>query len=302
MSTFDSNRWYENSNMLSAPDQSSLGGDPAWPETIDSNGGGTAEMVAPNITAPSLQWQIWGINASYYALRSGVCSMSQWLRKVSAYSLDQLVLDSMLWKIGQWPDGSYYFTNAANGTGWLMLANTKFEMMAMKQVTTMPGKESRYKFYQLGLINNAIFSSGPGMPVQSAISSFKPSISSPSPTLSTPNIPDSTLPQNYPSSTSLVSNNGGISKGSSTAIKASLGAISLLVLIGLAFFLYPRYWNWLHIFGPLSRFPKPEESNELHGEHLTELKVPPAELKASPRHLSAELPGDEIRFISRVTS
>ena len=41
---------------------------------------------------------------------------------------------------------------------------------------------------------------------------------------------------------------------------------------------------------------------ELHGEHLRELEVPPAELRAGTRHLSAELPGDEIQFIPERTS
>lgn len=54
----------------------------------------------------------------------------QWvnMKRTPENTTDQALLDSMLWKIGQWPDGSYYFTNAANDTGWLMLRSVYLGM------------------------------------------------------------------------------------------------------------------------------------------------------------------------------
>ena len=135
MSNFDRNRWYEIQNMAGT-DQQSMSGRPGWYSFDDPNRGGIVQMAESNPSDASQQWQIWAFNASYYALRTAASIGSQWLRvgdflprndtmneqwvnmkRTPENATDQSLLDSMLWKVGQWPDGSYYFTNAANDTG-----------------------------------------------------------------------------------------------------------------------------------------------------------------------------------------
>lgn len=73
-----------------------------------------------------------------------------------------------------------------------------------------------------------------------------------------------------------------------------------LIIISIAFKVYRRRRGQIDHLKAQSQPLQPNDAKELHGEHLRELEVPPAELKAGARYLSAELPGDEIRFASEV--
>ncbi|KAL2067459.1 hypothetical protein VTL71DRAFT_1884 [Oculimacula yallundae] len=311
MSNFDRNRWYHIHNLVDTP-RLSMSAMLNYNSTGDPNNSGYVRMSPSNGTVLLQRWQIWTHNTSYYALRSAAGTGSRWMRvgnilprndavtrmyeesvnmrDIAKENVDQELLDAMLWKVGEWPDGSCYFTNAANGTGFL-LVTSDLNPMIMERKTDMPGKESRFKFEELEPINDPVFSVG------------IPSLSNPT---SVATVPSSTSSPDFDSTaispTSPPDLGSGMSKGATTALQASLGTCSLLVLIGLCFFLYPRYWNWLHRFTPVPKVYESEEANELHANHIVELEVQPAELKAGTRHLTAELPGDEIAFIPRAAS
>jgi hypothetical protein len=64
---------------------------------------------------------------------------------------------SMFWQISPWGDGTFFFTNAANGTAW-HLTRKGDGLMAMNSNITVPQNGQRFQFKQLGSINNERYS------------------------------------------------------------------------------------------------------------------------------------------------
>jgi hypothetical protein len=65
--------------------------------------------------------------------------------------------DSILWQISPWEDGTFYMTNAANGTDWHLMVKPG-SLMAMSSNITELQKGQSFSFNATGTINDARFS------------------------------------------------------------------------------------------------------------------------------------------------
>ena len=66
--------------------------------------------------------------------------------------------DSMFWNISPWGDGTFFFTNAANGTAWHLDVKPN-SIMVMSSNITAPQDRQRFTFNQLRIIDDESFSS-----------------------------------------------------------------------------------------------------------------------------------------------
>ncbi|PVH77075.1 hypothetical protein DL98DRAFT_535112 [Cadophora sp. DSE1049] len=309
MSIFDRNRWYDIRTITSPSLSFSLYGDPYRWFQDDPNKDGLAMMnPSTNQSEPETMWQILEYNSSFYMLRSQKSLGKAWLR-VGKYlesehtrpdhpnmrffndmSLDKEHLESMLWKISPWSEedglaGEVYFTNAANGTGWLMLPlETNVGMVVMINDTKKPTPKRRFVISPSGTIDNSAFSSG------------LPSLST-----ATSTAPEFDPGSNSPPDTSSTESQSGVLRDTKIGLGVSIGGLILFMIIFLSWHIFRRRGDRRNSIEGKSELLQSNGPKELHGEHLRELEVPPAELKAGARHLSAELPGDEIRYISETT-
>ncbi|RDW71556.1 hypothetical protein BP6252_08119 [Coleophoma cylindrospora] len=230
MSNFHTNKWYQILVALPAKaDQSMVG------SVLNSRGGtGQVFFNSTNITAPEQQWQIFPYNSSYYVLRSKASDSFGYLNTAAAAletTLGNTVPrmlnstysdDSCLWKISPWGDGTFYFTNAANGSAWHLLVKPG-SAMAMSSNITAPQTGQSFTFNATGTIDDSSYSSvilRDSTTVKSSSISISTSTAS-----STPTSSDS---------------KGGLSTAASAAIGASIGGVAIIVLLILGFMCYRR--------------------------------------------------------------
>ncbi|KAH7383581.1 hypothetical protein BKA64DRAFT_162365 [Cadophora sp. MPI-SDFR-AT-0126] len=307
MSSFDRNRWYDIRTIISPSSSFSLYGDPYKWFQDDPNRDGLVMMTpSTNKSEAETMWQVLEYNSSFYMLRSQKSLGKAWLR-VGKYlesestrpdipnmrffndmSLDEEHLESMLWRISPWSEddgrlgGEVYFTNAANGTGWLMLPlETNDSIVVMANDTKKPEPKRRFVISQSGAIDDPAFSSG------------LPSLSTATATAPTPDSSSDPSPDKSPTESQ-----DRVPRDTKIGLGVSIGGLILFSIVLMWFQIFRKSENRRNWVKATSELLEPNGPKELHGEHLRECEVPPAELRAGARHLSAELPGDEIRFIS----
>lgn len=187
MSIFDSNRWYDIRTNGSSSSLSLFGDPYRWFEDDPNKDGLVLMRPATNQSESETMWQILEYNSTFYMLRSQKSLGKAWLR-VGKYlesdnwspygpylpnirffndmTLDKEHLESMLWSISPWSEeeglnGEVYFTNATNGTGWLLLPlEDNATIVVMTNDTTKPEPNRRFVISPSGTIDDSAFSSG----------------------------------------------------------------------------------------------------------------------------------------------
>jgi hypothetical protein len=167
MAIFDPNYWQKitNAGLQSEADQSMAG------TVLFDQGTGSVFFQDTNDTIMGQSWQIFPFNTSFYVLRTQKCGPNGFMNTRIAPSNTQesgftvphmrnysISDDSMLWTISPWGDGTFSFSNAANGTGLnLMLKSDGFMVMMNSSDTTSQNAE-RFAIKQLSAVNDRSFS------------------------------------------------------------------------------------------------------------------------------------------------
>ncbi|EPE36514.1 hypothetical protein GLAREA_08677 [Glarea lozoyensis ATCC 20868] len=239
MSNFDTNRWYQ-IYLLDNTVQSLAG-------TILYNQGrsGAVFIQDTNLTSGGQQWQIFPFNETYHVLRTKDSGPTGYLH--ASFSVDETTPgltvpdmrdaeiqdDSMFWQIDPWGDGTFFMTNANNGSDWhLNVKDTG--LMSLSSNVTQPQGGQQFNFGRLDAIDDVKYSSvilPPSASEPTQTPSPATSQTVPSPT------PSQTTPSPTPSSTS---SSNGLSSGAQAAIGASLGGAAAICFLILAFFLMRR--------------------------------------------------------------
>ncbi|KAF2493326.1 hypothetical protein BU16DRAFT_583444 [Lophium mytilinum] len=259
MANIDSNKWYQLSIGLSdkplfsmcGMNLSTAGGDP---------GLGAAYFGATNSSDTSQQWQIYPVNSSTtYVLRTKASGPqkgylgtqlavdektkgSTWPR-MAYYAISDA---AMYWHFVPWGDGSFYMTNAANGTDWHL--ESEGDGHAVMSSDSKARNNQAFVFKPLGEINDAAFSTidAPGVTITSSPDTTlaTPSVSHTSAMAMRSSIIATTAATSAPNTTatlgSAASGSRGLSTGASAAIGASVGAIGLAAIIVVALLVLQR--------------------------------------------------------------
>jgi hypothetical protein len=163
MANFSSNSWYQ---LKIKSNTQSMDGTALYNETT---GSGAAFFKITNTSNPEQQWQIIPFNSTYYILRThasgplGCLTVSYSPGETTPGSTVPLMRnatlgdDSILWQISPWGDGTFYMTNAANGTDWHLMMKLG-SLMAMSSNITEPQNGQSFSFNLTGTINDARFS------------------------------------------------------------------------------------------------------------------------------------------------
>ena len=119
---------------------------------------------------PEQIWQVFPYNTTYYVLRTQASGANGYLH--ASLSVNETTPgrtvpdmlradqqdDSMFWRIDPWGDGTFFLTNAANGSDWHL--NIKDNaLMTMDSNITKPQLGQRFSFATVGQIDNANYSS-----------------------------------------------------------------------------------------------------------------------------------------------
>lgn len=170
MANFDRNTWYQ---ILWTSSSSFQG------NALNFNTASTEGAVYCNTTdtsSASQQWQIFPYNSTYYILRTKASSALGYLvtycapseptpgSTVPAVFNASIADDSMFWQISPWGDGTFYFTNAANGTSWHMYNKLPGQypgggLMAMTSNISMAQVGQEFSFSALGSVDDVAYSS-----------------------------------------------------------------------------------------------------------------------------------------------
>jgi hypothetical protein len=167
MANFDINSWQQ--ITISGSERQSLDGSVLYTE-----GQGSVFFQDTNVTRPEQQWQIYPFNSSYVLrtqgsgpegymnVAAGVQDSSSTLgATVPDMRNSSLSGPSMFWQITPWGDGTFFFTNSANGSAWhlTLLPPVPNSLMAMTSNITAPQSGQRFTFKKLGAINDERYSS-----------------------------------------------------------------------------------------------------------------------------------------------
>jgi hypothetical protein len=169
MENFDSNHWQQ---INISPNSENTGQGQSMDGSVlyTKQGTGSVFFTDTNTTAAEQLWQIFAFNSSYYVLRTqgsgpegymntGVGSGGSTPGNTVPLTANYLILDdSMFWKISPWGDGTFFFTNAANGTAW-NLAIKPNSLMVMTSNISAPQDAQRFSFTQQGTIDDVRYSS-----------------------------------------------------------------------------------------------------------------------------------------------
>jgi hypothetical protein len=164
MANFDTSSWYQITRE--SGDVQSMDGTPLFNAGLN----GTVFFHITNTNSTEQQWQIFPYNSSYYVLRTHASGENGYLG--AAYSVNETtpgqtvpvlrnvsVSDSsMLWSIQPFNDGTFFMTNAANGSDWHLNVKSN-SLMAMSSNLTAPQAGQHFEFTKLKEINNPKFSS-----------------------------------------------------------------------------------------------------------------------------------------------
>lgn len=169
MANFDPNRWQQ---ITIASSSENTGSSQSMDGSVlyTKDGRGSVFFGNTNLLSGEQLWQIFAFNSSYYVLRTkgsgpqgymgaGLSSDESTQGKtVPGMANSSVSDDSMFWKISPWGDGTFFFTNAANGSAWHLTLKSN-SLMAMTSNITAPQNGQRFNFTQLGTIDDARFSS-----------------------------------------------------------------------------------------------------------------------------------------------
>lgn len=164
MANFDSNRWYQ-LLVKSASNVQSMDG-----SVLYDQGKGSVFFKITNTSQPEQKWQLYTYNSSFHVLRTKGSGPDGYMNvyasvnettpggTVPAMFNSTLSDDSMFWQISPWGDGTFFLTNAANGTAWHLLVKSN-SLMAMSSNITFPQDGQSFSFNPLGTIDDDRFSS-----------------------------------------------------------------------------------------------------------------------------------------------
>lgn len=227
MANFDSNRWYQ-LDVGPVEGQSMVG-----TTLFDEQLRGAVFFQVTNLTSPLQNWQVYPFNSSYYVLRTEASGPYGYLsvkasvdettngNTVPFISNASIVDNSMFWQILPWDDGTFFFTNAVNGSAWHLFVKDN-SLMAMSSNITAPQTRQEFTFNATGTIDDVRYSS---VVLPNSATSAATSATSSSGT----------------STTSSTSSGGGLSTGAkAAAIGASIGGVAVLVLLALGFWFLRR--------------------------------------------------------------
>ena len=127
---------------------------------------------------------------------------------------------SMFWSITPWDDGTFYFTNAGNGTDWHLNVKPN-SLLNMSSNITAPQEGQSFSFDQQGAINQAGFSSvSIASTTSTSTSTPAPKTSGPAPTTS--------------------SSSSGLSTGAKAGIGIGVAALAIIALLAVGFWVLRR--------------------------------------------------------------
>lgn len=169
MANFDPNHWQQ---INISPNGENTGAGQSMDGSVlfTKQGSGSVFFTDTKTSAAEQLWQIFTFNSSYYVLRTQGSGPGGYMNtglnpnestpgktvpQMANYSISD---NSMFWQIIPWGDGTFYFTNAANGTTW-HLAIKPNSLMVMTSNITSPQDAQRFSFTQMGTIDDARFSS-----------------------------------------------------------------------------------------------------------------------------------------------
>jgi hypothetical protein len=167
MASFDPNHWQKITNAgLQSQAGKSMAGTPLFDQ-----GTGSVFFQDTNDTIMGQSWQIFPFNTSFYVLRTQKCGSNGFMNTRIAPSNTQefgftvphmrnnsISDDSMLWTISPWGDGTFSFSNAANGTDMNLMLKSDGMMVMMN--SSDPGSQNAERFVikQLSVVNDRSFS------------------------------------------------------------------------------------------------------------------------------------------------
>ncbi|KAF3767309.1 hypothetical protein M406DRAFT_328397 [Cryphonectria parasitica EP155] len=303
---FDTNAWYQ-VNVTSQKDQC-FHGTPLYEDGLT----GAVFFQNTNTSNTGQRWQFYPYNSSVYLLRCEEGGPNGYLGTSLGTGSDKDRLtgntvpwlahynvsdDSMFWTIEPWGDGTYYFSNLANGTGW-RLDTLVTALMAMNSNITSAQRGEQYTFTSIGVIDDSRYSTA----------NTYPSSHTAAPTLATITTADgasstSGSSKSASSSITLVTASPSPSSGLSTGAAAGIGVgvgIAAVILAGVAgFFLMRRRKNRRRAPDLMQTPPRAlvqeDKSNwGYDGAHELSTPIIAAEMAASaePRSTPVEMPAD----------
>lgn len=161
MANFDSNNWYQ--LYVAGNEEESFWGGNLW------NKGRTGAVMFNDtqLEKEENRWQIFAINSTTYVLRTLAGGPKALLgtmyfegekdvpgKTVGVMVRDDIADDSVYWTFSPWGDGTFYMTNARNGTAW-HLHKKKNGLLAMNSNITapQPGQQWTAKPIEHAIIN-----------------------------------------------------------------------------------------------------------------------------------------------------
>ena len=182
MSLFDTNLWYS----IYTKNNSKLG---LHGSNLNGQGKG-AVFFTDKTTGDAQLWQFYQIevnSSSSYVIRNKGTGGNAYLvatqpngnppenilgNTVPALANSNLIDNSMFWQATPWNDGTFYFTNSANGTAWHLQFRPDNTTLAMSSDITAGTRDVQsYSWQQQTNINNQTFST-----IDVGISYFRSSI------------------------------------------------------------------------------------------------------------------------------
>jgi hypothetical protein len=162
MSNFDPNSWYR--MYLQWNTAQSIAG-----TALYNQGSGAVFIQDTNITSIE-QWQIFPFNQTYYVLRTKGSGPTGYLH--ASFSVDETTPgltvpdmkdasiqdDSMFWQIDPWGDGTFFMTNANNGSDWHLNVKDNGRMSLSSNIT-QPQEGQQFSFERLDVIDDVRYSS-----------------------------------------------------------------------------------------------------------------------------------------------
>jgi len=246
-----------------------------------------------NLLRPAIQ-RLWSNRLSH----SQLPNPGRHTRKTVPLMTNASISDnSRFWQIEPWGDGSFFLSNAANGTEW-HLEKKPNSLMAMSSNITAPQDGQRFSFKQLGQIQNGEFTT-----VAVCIPLFMYGLCADS-MIQTPSETSTAIPSGSITNSPAPSSNSsspGLSTGAKAGIGAGVGVAAFVALLILGFFLLKRRKRTARPSGQeptppyeaVSQHPYETEGKQLNDGGPGELDAPvahPAELTSDNTQRPAELP------------
>lgn len=164
---FDTNAWYQ-VNVTKFPGSSLLG-----TSLFQDGKTGAVFYQNTNTSAKGQSWQFYPYNSSVYLLRCKDGGPNGYLAAAAGKTnTDQsdvtgntvpilanynVTDDSMFWTVAPWGDGTYYFSNLANGSEWrLSVMDNKLMVMDSNTLPAQSGEH--YTFTSLSTIGDSRYS------------------------------------------------------------------------------------------------------------------------------------------------